>query len=458
MLNIPLELLQKYNVQGPRYTSYPPAPSWTSDFGPSDYEATLSASSQTEKPFPLSLYFHLPFCQQLCYFCGCTTVITGHDRRKEDPYLESLIKEVNWVAARVGTARPVVQLHLGGGTPTYFSPEKLSRFMEKVHSLFSIDSAAEMGVEVDPRVTTLEHLEALRGQGFNRISMGVQDFDPLVQKSINRNQPFEMTQKLVDAARALGFESINIDLIYGLPHQTEKSFEITIQKVLILNPDRLAVYSYAHVPWMKTHQDVIAPHLPGEKEKLNIFLLAMKMFSSAGFEYIGMDHFAKPGDEMARARADRTLWRNFQGYTTKAGTDLLGLGMSAISHIYGSYFQNERELMAYQKAIQAGAAATVRGFKLNADDKLRSRVIQNLMCHAVVMKPEIEREFGINFDEYFKEALEGLKQLEQDGLVQLSKHEIRPTDIGRVFLRNLAMPFDAYLPKPGEKKVFSKTV
>ncbi len=455
---ISYELLHKYNVQGPRYTSYPPAPSWSDAIGPADYESTIAASNDATTLAPLSLYFHLPFCEQLCYFCGCTTVITGRDRSKEDPYLETIVKEINWLGARVDKKRPIVQLHLGGGTPTYYSPEKLDALFERIRANFTIDANAEIGVEVDPRVTTVDHLKSLRKNGFNRLSMGVQDFNADVQKAITRHQPFEATRDLVLAARDLGFQSINMDLIYGLPHQTEASFDATIAKVLSINPDRLAIYSYAHVPWMKKHQEVIAKYLPDEKQKFSIFLLALKQFSAAGFDYIGMDHFAKPNDELSRARKDRTLWRNFQGYTTKAGTDLFGLGMSAIGNVHGAYFQNQRELVPYQTAIRSGTPATLRGFRLSPDDKIRARVIQNLLCHAVVIKSEIEKEFSINFDTYFATALTNLKPLESDGLVQLTASEIRPTDIGRVFLRNLAMPFDAYLPKEGEKKVFSRTV
>lgn len=461
MIDVSYELLHKYNVQGPRYTSYPPAPSWSAGIGPANYETKIAESNQPHAglpPAPVSLYFHLPFCEQLCYFCGCTTVITGRDRRKEDPYLDTILKEVDWLAARVDIMRPVIQFHLGGGTPTYYAPEKLKTLMSRVRVGFRIDKDAEIGVEVDPRVTTREHLKTLREEGFNRLSMGVQDFDLAVQKAINRLQPYEATRDLVRDAREMGFRSVNMDLIYGLPHQTVASFTDTIDKVLKIGPDRLAVYSYAHVPWMKKHQDVIAPFLPGEREKFSIFLLALRKFSESGFEYIGMDHFAKPDDEMARARADRTLWRNFQGYTTKAGTDLFGLGMSAIGNVNGAYFQNQRELAPYQDAIATGGAATVRGFHLTKDDKIRSRVIQNLMCHAVVVKPEIENEFGVTFDTYFSDALANLKPLERDGLVTLGEREIRATENGRVFLRNLAMPFDAYLKTGNDKQMFSKTV
>jgi oxygen-independent coproporphyrinogen-3 oxidase len=307
-------------------------------------------------------------------------------------------------------------------------------------------------------VTTNDHLKVLRTMGFNRLSMGVQDFDETVQKAINRVQPYAETRALVDAARTLGFASINMDLIYGLPHQTRASFEKTIEQILSIGPDRLAVYSYAHVPWLKKHQELLESALPKEQEKFELFLFAMQKFTAAGFDYIGMDHFAKPNDKLAVARKNRTLWRNFQGYTTKAGTDLFGLGMSAIGNVHGGYYQNQRELIPYQNAIKFNGTATVRGFKLSKDDTIRARVIQSLLCHAVVIKSEIENEFAISFDSYFADALTKLKPLESDGLVQLTPTEIRPTDIGRVFLRNLAMPFDAYLPKEGEKKVFSRTV
>ncbi len=456
--DISYDLLHRYNVQGPRYTSYPPAPSWSADLGPTDYEQIIRSSNETPSPVPISLYFHLPFCEALCYFCGCTTVITGKNRSQEMPYLTAVEKEIDWLAERVDRKRPVVQLHLGGGTPTYQSPDSLRSLIERVRTKFSVDAKAEMGVEVDPRVTTKAHLETLRSVGFNRVSMGVQDFTAAVQEAINRVQSFEMTRDLVQVARDLGYESVNMDLIYGLPHQTPDSFRQTIDQVLEINPDRLAVYSYAHVPWMKKHQDLFAAHLPDERAKFQIFLTALKTFTEAGFVYVGMDHFARPDDELARARENGTLWRNFQGYTTKAGTDLFGLGMSAIGNVNHNYIQNQKDLKAYQGAIAAGTAATLRGFRLSQDDQIRGRLIQNLLCHAVVKKADIETAFGITFDSYFADALTQLKVLEADGLVELNAREIRPTPAGRVFLRNIAMPFDAYLPKDGEKRMFSRTV
>ena len=354
--------------------------------------------------------------------------------------------------------REVVQLHLGGGTPTYFAPERLERLLGRLRERFSFAPDAELGVEVDPRVTTSEHLSALARSGFNRLSMGVQDFDPRVQEAINRIQPFEATRDLVREARGLGFPSINMDLIFGLPFQTPETFSSTIDRVLEIAPDRLAVYSYANVPWMKKHQTMLEPHLPDETTKFGIFRTALARFEDAGFEYIGMDHFARANDELARARRERTLHRNFQGYTTKAGTDLLGMGMSAIGSVADGYVQNARELAAYQAAVEIRGAATFRGFRLSPEDRLRRTVIGNLLCHGVIVKSEIEREFGIRFDEKFGDALARLAPCAEDGLVDLARDEIRATPIGRVFLRNLAMPFDAYLTAPSEKPVFSRTL
>jgi oxygen-independent coproporphyrinogen-3 oxidase len=313
-------------------------------------------------------------------------------------------------------------------------------------------------VEVDPRVTTPAHLEALSRAGFNRLSMGVQDFDPEVQRAVNRVQPFEDTRNRVRAARAMGFESVNVDLIYGLPLQTPGTFRATIERILDIAPDRLAVYSYANVPWLKKHQKLLESRLPGEQEKFEIFRTALALFTAAGYEYIGMDHFARPDDELARARRNRTLHRNFQGYTTKAGTDLVGLGVSAIGAIGDAFVQNRRQLADYRQAVEAEGAATFRGFRLSFDDRVRRAVIGNLLCHGVVVYREIESAFGIDFPEYFAGALEGLAGCVTDGLVGISETEIRATPLGRVFLRNLAMPFDAYLPAQLEKPVFSRTL
>jgi len=458
--NVSLDLLRRYNVPGPRYTSYPTAPVWKEGVGAGEYGRLLAESAAGDSPAPLSLYVHLPFCEKLCYFCGCTVVITGGEHKLEETYLDRLLREIDWVADRAAAdgRREVVQLHLGGGTPTYFASERLERLVGRLRERFRFAADAEVGVEVDPRVTTAEHLASLAKNGFNRLSMGVQDFDPVVQEAINRIQPYADTRRLVEQARALGFPSVNMDLIFGLPHQTPETFAATIDRVLEIAPDRLAVYSYANVPWMKKHQRVLEPHLPDERSKFEIFRTALERFQDAGFEYIGMDHFARPDDELARARRERTLHRNFQGYTTKAGTDLVGFGMSAIGSVGPGYVQNARELPVYQAAVDAGGAATFRGFRLSADDRLRRTVIGNLLCHGVVVKSEIERDFGIRFDDVLAEALERLRPCAEDGLVELTPGEVRATPVGRVFLRNLAMPFDAYLESAPAKPVFSKTL
>lgn len=455
--DVPLELLRRYNVPGPRYTSYPTAPVWREGVGPGDYDAMLAASGDQVDAAPLSVYVHLPFCEALCYFCACTVVIT-HNHAVEDGYLAILEKEIDWVAGRIGRGRPVTQLHWGGGTPTYFSPERLERLGRRLREAFAFAPGAELGVEVDPRVTTPAHLETLAGLGFNRLSLGVQDFDPAVQRAINRVQPPDETRALIAAARALGFPSINLDLIYGLPLQTPDSFSRTVDAILELAPDRLAVYSYANVPWLKKHQSLLTDRLPDERAKFEIFRMALARFTQAGFEYIGMDHFARPEDELAVARRQRTLHRNFQGYTTKAGTDLLGLGVSAIGSVGPHYIQNARDLPAYTAGIEAVGAATFRGFRLSPDDLLRRSVIQSLLCHGVIVKREIERSFGIAFDAYFADALDRLAPCAEDGLVALDTAEVRATPLGRIFLRNLAMPFDAYLGSAAERPVFSRTL
>jgi oxygen-independent coproporphyrinogen-3 oxidase len=455
--DVSVDLLRRYNVPGPRYTSYPTAPVWREGFGPKEYESVLAESREKERPAPLSLYLHLPFCEHLCYFCACTVVISGN-HSVEESYLATIEREIAWVSSRAGSDRPVIQLHWGGGTPTYFSPERAGRLAGRLREAFRFAPDAEISVEVDPRVTSREHLAVLREMGFNRVSMGVQDFDPTVQKAVNRIQSAEQTADLVAAARELGYGGINMDLIFGLPHQTPESFARTIDRVLAIGPDRLAVYSYANVPWMKKHQKLLETKLPSEREKFEIFRTALSRFTEAGYEYIGMDHFARPDDELSLARRNRTLHRNFQGYTTKAGTDLLGLGMSAIGAIGDAFVQNRRDLPGYRSAVESSGSAAFRGFRLSLDDRLRREIIASMLCHGVVEIPEIEAKYRIRFGEYFADALERLAACAADGLVEISATELTATPLGRVFLRNLAMPFDAYLPAQLEKPVFSRTL
>jgi oxygen-independent coproporphyrinogen III oxidase len=454
-LNVTQELLDRYNVPGPRYTSYPTAPEWNDSFGPVDYGRTLEASNKTGHP--LSLYMHLPFCERLCLFCGCNVIIKkNHDFAA--PYLKMLQREIAQIAGRLDRSRPVVQFHWGGGTPTYFTPTQLEELFRYTQEYFTFAPDAEIGIEADPRVTTLEHLTMLRKLGFNRISMGIQDFNPLVQQTVRRIQSYEDTQKLFEACRSLGFQSVNVDLIYGLPHQTPESFVESIDKVIGLGPDRIAMFSYAHVPWMKKQQGALAKLIPLGMDKFQIFRAGIERFTGAGYLYIGMDHFARPEDELCAAQRDRTLHRNFQGYTTKAGSDLLGMGVTSISGVDRTYAQNQRDLSAYYADVEAGQLPTMRGMELTDDDVLRRAVISKLLCHCVIHKKEFESEYKICFDDYFAEELVRLNQLSQDGLVVLRPESIHVTMLGRIFIRNVGMVFDLYLQKAKDKPVFSKTL
>src|SRR5712675_2968459 len=451
------EFLEKYNRPGPRYTSYPTAPVWNDTFGPVDLEA-VHAGAEAAKT-PVSLYMHLPFCESLCLFCACNVIIQK-DKHVSIPYFDVLKKEIARVGEAVSRQREVVQFHWGGGTPTYSTPTQLEDLFGYTKERFTFSPDAEIGIEVDPRVTSREHLETLRRLGFNRLSMGIQDFYQAVQRAINRIQPYEMTRDLIIAARELGFDSINVDLIYGLPYQNPERFAHTVEQILELAPDRVALFSYAHVPWLKKQQGSFAAHLPEGMEKFEIFRTGLLKFLEAGYLYIGMDHFAKPGDELAISQQKRTLHRNFQGYTTKAGADLYGMGVTAISGIQNAYAQNHRELAAWEKAVAERGIATMRGYRLSEDDRLRRTVISRLLCHTVVIKEEISREFGIDFDQHFAEELRRLEPSREDGLVLLDRGEIRATWLGRIFIRNLAMVFDPYLEKQQliSKPLFSKTL
>ncbi|HVB87832.1 MAG TPA: oxygen-independent coproporphyrinogen III oxidase [Candidatus Dormibacteraeota bacterium] len=451
------EILEKYNRPGPRYTSYPTAPVWKDDFGPADFETASAKADQ--RGTPISLYMHLPFCESLCLFCACNVSIQK-DKRVTIPYLDALKQEIEHVSRTVSRERPVIQFHWGGGTPTYLSPAQMEDLFGHTRERFTFADDAEIGIEVDPRVTTVAHLEALRRLGFNRLSMGIQDFQPKVQQTIHRVQPYEMTRDLILAARKLGFQSLNVDLIYGLPYQTADSFRDTVQQVLTLAPDRVAMFSYAHVPWLKKQQGSFEGHLPEGREKFRILRSGLEGFLGAGYIYIGMDHFALPGDELAIAQQNRTLHRNFQGYTTKAGADLYGMGVSAISSIGEAYAQNRREVPAYQTMIAERGIATMRGYRLSTDDRIRREVIGRLLCHTVIPKSEIERDFGISFDEYFSDEMERLEESHAAGLVALDPGEIRATPLGRIFIRNVAMIFDRYLREQqmDQKPLFSKTL
>jgi oxygen-independent coproporphyrinogen-3 oxidase len=456
-LRIGEEFLNRYNRPGPRYTSYPTAPVWNDSFGPDDYERVLEQAEAAKTP--VSLYMHIPFCESLCLFCACNVVIQK-DKSVAPPYLDVLKREMERVSRSVSKNRPVVQFHWGGGTPTYLTPEQIEDLFGFTREHFHFAPDSEIGIEVDPRVTSRRHLETIRKMGFNRLSMGIQDFQAEVQKAVHRIQPYEMTRDLILSARELGFDSINVDLIYGLPYQTAQTFAHTVDQIIGLAPDRIALFSYAHVPWLKKQQGSFVAHLPEGMVKFEIFRTGLLKFIEAGYLYIGMDHFAKPGDELAVSQQNRTLHRNFQGYTTKAGADLYGMGITAISGIQRAYAQNHRDIPSWQKAVGERGLATMRGYQLSDEDLLRRAVISRLLCHTVILKDEISREFGVDFDDYFAEELRRFEPFREDGLVILDRNEIRATWLGRIFIRNLAMVFDPYLEKQqlAAKPLFSKTL
>ena len=456
-LSVGEEFVARYNRPGPRYTSYPTAPVWTDQFGVKEYEDAIAAADR--KATPVSLYMHLPFCESLCLFCACNVVIRK-DKSGTPPYLAVLKKEIDRVASGVSKSRQVAQFHWGGGTPTYLSPEQIEDLFTYTRERFNFAPDAEIGIEVDPRVTTRAHMEVVRKMGFNRLSMGIQDFKEDVQKAVHRIQPYEVTRDLIATARQLGFDSINVDLIYGLPYQTGESFSHTVEQIVGLSPDRIAMFSYAHVPWLKKQQGSFVKFLPEGMKKFDIFRNGLLKFLEAGYLYIGMDHFAKENDELAVSQRNRTLHRNFQGYTTKAGADLYGMGITAISGVQDTYAQNFRDIPSWEKAIADRGLATMRGYRLSQDDVIRREVISRLLCHTVIVKDEIARMFGIDFDEYFATELEHLKMPEADGLVVVNGKEIRTAWLGRIFIRNLAMVFDPYLEKQqlASRPLFSKTL
>jgi oxygen-independent coproporphyrinogen-3 oxidase len=450
------DFLAKYNRPGPRYTSYPTAPVWNDNFGPADAQQVFREADRAAQP--VSLYTHLPFCESLCLFCACNVVIQKN-KAVAPPYLDTLRREIEEISQFVSRHRPVVQFHWGGGTPTYLSPAQMEELFSLTRERFTFAPDAEVGIEVDPRVTTHAHLESARKLGFNRLSMGIQDFNQEVQKAVHRIQPYELTRDTIATARELGFVSVNVDLIYGLPYQTAASFAATVDQILTLRPDRIAMFSYAHVPWLKKQQGSFQKHLPEGMEKFRIFVAGLQRFLDAGYLYIGMDHFALPGDELATSQNDRTLHRNFQGYTTKAGADLYGFGVSAISGVGSAYTQNYRDLHAYQDAIARGGLATMRGYRKTHDDDIRGAVISRLLCHAVVDMAQIGREFGLEFREYFAPELARLEEHRTDNLIAYDGEDLRVTPLGRIFIRNVAMVFDPYLERqPADKPLFSKTL
>ncbi len=456
------ELLQRYDRPGPRYTSYPTAVEFHDGFTESHYRERLAqADSQAEAP--LSLYAHLPFCEERCLFCACNVVITPH-REVATPYLDHLLLEIQLLARHLPSRRRVSQLHLGGGTPTYYPPAELERLFRAFADRFTFTPEAEIGIEVDPRVTTPEHVRALRRLGFNRISMGVQDFAPEVQKAVHRVQSYELTSSLVDLSRAEGYGSVNIDLIYGLPYQTIEGFQRTLDQVLTMRPDRVAVYSFAFVPWIKAHmRHLPEASLPDASLKLQLLGVTIDAFAGAGYRQIGMDHFALPGDELSRAVESRTLHRNFMGYTVQSARDMLGVGISAIGDVQGAFVQNVKKLPTYYEALAAGRFPVERGYALDPDDVVRRHVITRLMCNFHLDLREVEDLFELDFADTFATELAELGGPDSPvshGLLLITPDALEVTPTGRLFIRNVCMVFDRYLRAKGGqgRPTFSRTV
>ncbi|MEO6181809.1 MAG: oxygen-independent coproporphyrinogen III oxidase [Verrucomicrobiota bacterium] len=454
-LQVDLDLIKKYNVPGPRYTSYPPATQFTDKLSLYELQEKVRESGQSERK--LSLYFHLPFCQTLCWFCGCTTVITT-EQSVSSKYLEYLKKELALIKPLLNPNRHAIQLHFGGGTPTFFTPAELRQLGEMIHSQFTLAPDAEAGVEIDPRRVSRDHIQALRDIGFNRASIGVQDHNQKVQEAIHRIQPFEQTKKVVDWIHETGFSSLNIDLIYGLPHQTAATFETTLEDALKLQPNRFAVFNYAHVPWMKPAQKILeAKILPTPEVKMQLLKLTIEKLTSEGYVYIGMDHFAREDDELAIAQREKTLQRNFQGYSTRGGTDIFAMGMSSVSQSDALYWQNIKELSEYYAALDAGKLPIARGYILTAEDKIRRETIMRLMCDLGLDYAGMSHLLGFDFAKHFALELESLDDMEADGLLVKTPSGVDVTDLGRLLVRNIAMRFDSYLPKQNERR-FSKTI
>ena len=452
-------LVEKYDRPGPRYTSYPTAPQFHSAFALDDYQNAVRHSNTGAAAKALSLYIHIPFCQSLCYYCACNKIITQKTHRAVE-YLEYLKREIAMQGALFAPSRTLTQLHLGGGTPTYLTHEQLVELMAALHEAFNLDDSDshEFSIEVDPRTVSTERILQLRALGFNRLSFGVQDFDAAVQAAVNRVQSEAQVRELVAAAREAAFKSVSVDLIYGLPLQTRASFGVTLDKVIDLRPDRIAAYSYAHLPERVRAQRLIRREdMPPPERKMELLELTIERLTAAGYIYIGMDHFALPDDELSLAREQGTLQRNFQGYSTHADCDLIGLGVSSIGKVGDTYSQSVKELSQYYARLDAGLLPVQRGYQLNADDRLRRDVINALMCHGRVEFAMIEALHDIDFRAYFADALKQLQNHIDDGLVLLADDHLTLLPQGHLMMRSVAMAFDAYLSTESAER-FSRTV
>lgn len=451
------QLIQKYNLAGPRYTSYPTAPQFSTDVSKMELIGKMLEPSHS----PLSLYFHVPFCAHLCYYCACNKIVTKqYDKGTE--YVELLGEEMRLRALMIDQSRPVTQLHFGGGTPTFLSEQNLETLFSRIHELFNLvtDGSQDFSIEIDPREVNRSKLEVLRKLGFNRVSLGIQDFNDDVQKAIHRIQPLELVESVVNDVRDLDFNSINFDLIYGLPKQTLSGFKETLDKVIALSPDRISVFNYAHLPQRFAPQRrILDEDLPSPEQKLALLKLSIDTLTDAGYVYIGMDHFAKPNDSLTKAQQEGQLQRNFQGYTTHAETDLLAFGVSAISQVGNAYFQNHTDLSLYQNCIENGQLAIMKGYISCQDDRIRHAVIMQLLCHNHLKSSDIEQSFGIRFSQYFADELASLKALEDDGVIKVYYNEeqvdLEITEVGRLLVRCVCMAFDKYLTNNNS---FSKVI
>ena len=454
-----LSMIRKYDKAGPRYTSYPTAPMFHAGVGALDYASTLERVADDDAP--LSLYIHIPFCNTVCYYCGCNKIVTKQYDQAA-PYLELLLKEIDQVATAMGNCkRPVTQLHFGGGTPTFMSNDQMRAIMDKLRQCFNFvaKDEGEFSIEIDPRECDEDTVSVLQEIGLNRMSMGVQDFDPIVQKAVNRIQSKEETMRVLLEARQHGFESMNIDLMYGLPHQTVETFDRTLNTIIDFSPDRIALFNYAHLPHMFMPQRRIdEASIPTPQEKLNILEHSINKLLDAGYIFIGMDHFAKPDDELTIAQQEGKLYRNFQGYSTQADCDLIGFGVTSIGYVGGGFFQNHREMEAYAQEVENGEFSVFRGYVLSDEDHLRRQVIMRLMCDFALEYAQFESEFGINFKEHFADGLSDLKEMSEDNLVELREDGLTVLPAGRLLIRNVAMTFDEYLQKKKEGTSFSKVI
>lgn len=454
------ELINRYDCSGPRYTSYPTAVQFNADYGPDDYCEWADDSNNDPIPTALSLYLHIPFCDTICYYCGCSKIVTK-DKNKAPEYIDLLKKEIALQAELFDHDRPVTQLHWGGGTPTFLDNDQIGDIFDTLKQHFNVvdDDSGEFGIEVDPRTVDEARIAFLRSVGFNRISFGVQDFNPEVQQAVNRVHTKEQINQVIEAARKNNFHSINIDLMYGLPRQTLASFEQTIADVIEASPDRLAVYNYAHMPEMfKPQRRIEDSELPSAAEKLQILQMTIEKLQQAGYAYIGMDHFAKQSDDLSKAQQQGTLHRNFQGYSTHADCDIIAMGITAISQIGDNYSQNVRTIEEYEKYLSQGKIPVFRGIELEADDILRREIINQLMCNNRLDIKQVEQRWGFEFDKYFAKALPNLQTMAEDGLILLDQQRIEVTASGRLLARTICMEFDRYLERDQPQRRFSKVI